>query len=674
MRPKAFLLLVCTVAASAGVSMSEAGGQPLRMSDDARQRTGAASAAACRPKTKRSQVKLVAGASGADRAPRLGLLGALMLVNRGRRSAAATVITSVATPKARTASPKLPLRLGTIRAHRAATLTLRFAGTFLPRRTYPVVVRGRYRVRTRRYCFSVRGLLRIPPRSPGTARLTSRSIAAHSVRSGEFPHQKLEFDDDVNPELWLVPTASRSPERRTAPGTAATAAPRNPGAPYLSTLIPSLVPLAGQVVFNRISSLGLTSGNTNGTASSTAEPSGASGGGVIFVSANWTAAYSTDGGVTYRQLDPTTIFPNDAVGYCCDQIVQYVPSIDRFVWLLQGNGYRLAVARPADIINSGGTAWTYWNLTPGLFGQPAGTGFDYPDLSVGNRQLYLSWDAGSQCPARCTSGFQVARTSLAGLQAGGTITIEFTNPADGQMAWGSHVSQDTGDEVFWAGHNSNQSLRVFSLREGSGSYFWRDRGVGTWANNAPTSTTPDGQDWLAKNFNGPNGNSFPRNGVIGATRSSGRVWFAWSAGTDRTFRQAHIELVQFDPSNNFARLQQVQIWNSSYAFAYPALSTNICTGEIGLSFEFGGGGNYENHVVGFWGDFIAWITTASDVGSTRFGDYVTIRQLPLSRTNFGNLFVAFGYGLNRAAPPATGTTTDVRYVLFGRPAGTCAPG
>ncbi len=83
-----------------------------------------------------------------------------------------------------------------------------------------------------------------------------------------------------------------------------------------------------------------------------AEPSGGvTAGGVVFTTANWTAAYSTDGGVNFTQLDPTTIFPNDTVGFCCDQIVQYVPSIGRFFWLLQGNGYRLAMASPQDIID-----------------------------------------------------------------------------------------------------------------------------------------------------------------------------------------------------------------------------------------------------------------------------------------------------------------------------------
>ena len=183
------------------------------------------------------------------------------------------------------------------------------------------------------------------------------------------------------------------------------------------------------------------------------------------------------------------------------------------------------------------------------------------------------------------------------------------------------------------------------------------------------SKTPDGQDWLAKNFNGPGGNSFPRNGVIGATRSGNQLWFAWTAGTNNNFQQAHVEMVRFDRSSDFTKAEQVQIWNNDYAFAYPALATNACTGEVGLSFEYGGNNKYyENHVVGFWGDYTAYITTGSNVGTTRFGDYVTIRQAPGTEADPGNLFAAFGYGLNKVG---TSTNTDVHYVLFGRPASSC---
>jgi hypothetical protein len=557
----------------------------------------------------------------------------------------------------------LPFGLGTIPASGAEVFNSNFAGTFAPLGSYQLELKGTYDAGAATYCFDLTSNLVIPPAAPGFAGLgTTLPILPNTVTGAPYPPQPRDFGPGVNNQQWTVPTA-----------------PFEPGAPPPgSTLIlpsltgsaqPSLGPVlsgaSSAIVFDANNGLGLTT-NVSGTA----EPSGASGGGVIFVTANWTAAYSTNGGSTFIQLDPTTIFPRDAVGFCCDQIVQYIPSIDRFVWLLQGNGYRLATASPAQIIASGGTAWTYWNLTPNVFGTCSF--FDYPDMSVGNNQLYMSWDAGSGCSGG--GGFQVVRTSFAGIQAGGTITLGFTDPANGTMAWGGHLMQNTGDEIFWAGHNNNKNMRVFSLQEGSNSYFWRDVGISSWANNAPlTSLTPDNRNWVNFLFNPTTqnpGGGFPANAVLGSTRVGNQLWFGWSAGTDSNFPRPHIEMVTLDRNNNFNKIQQVQVWNPDYAFAYPAFATNICTGEVGMSFEFGGGGNYENHVVGFWGDFIAYITTASDVGSTRFGDYVSIRQAPLTTVNPGNLFTAFGYGVNSVSP-GSGTTSDVHYVLFGRPASSC---
>jgi hypothetical protein len=601
-----------------------------------------------------SPVVLSANSPGVSLQAPNSLLSAVTIANEGTAAAENVKVTAITLSGGTLTSPALPASLGTIPADGSAVLNADFSGgPFVPGQSYGLTVEGTYTVGAYTYCFTVNSDLVVPPAAPGSNTLGTVNVPP-SVTNGPYPPQLPSFDEEVNPQRWTVPTAPFVPGTPTPTGTEVMPAPfGDPPA----------------IVFDANNPLGLISGNFNGQASTVAEPSGGvTGGGIVFATANWTAAYSTNG-TSFTQLDPTTIFPNDAVGYCCDQIVQYVPSIDRFVWLLQGNGYRLAMASPADIVNSGGTAWTYWNLTPGVFG--ACTSFDYPDLSVGNNALYISWDAGTNC----SGGFQVARIALTGtnsLQNAGTITIGFTHPSDGPMAWGSHLSQDTGDEIFWAGHNNNSNMRVFSLAEGSNTYFWRDVGISSWANNAPTSLTPDGQDWLAKNFNGPGGNSFPRNGVIGATRSGSEIWFAWTAGTDNNFQQPHVEMVQLNRANNFHKDQQVQIWNNDYAFAYPALATNACTGEVGMSFEYGGNSTYyENHVVGFWGDYVAYITTGSDVGTNRFGDYVTVRQAPPTDTDPGNLFAAFGYGLNKVPAPGTGTNTDVHYILFGRPASVC---
>ena len=83
------------------------------------------------------------------------------------------------------------------------------------------------------------------------------------------------------------------------------------------------------------------------------------------------------------------------------------------------------------------------------------------------------------------------------------------------------------------------------------------------------------------------GGGFPKNAVLGSTRVGNQLWFAWSAGTDGNFSKPHVEMVTLDRGNNFNKTQQVQIWNPDYAFAYPALSRNACTNEIGLSWSSG---------------------------------------------------------------------------------------
>jgi hypothetical protein len=552
----------------------------------------------------------------------------------------------------------LPAVLGEIDAGQNAVIQAVFSASGLSQGVpYTLQVNGSYRPvdkgtqQDQGHVFSLATGIVLPPTAEsgalGAPLLNNTTEKGSSVSGAPFKHIPLPQNfDEANEAGPPVPTGPSVALPNAIPG---------------GTMFMNDPPGDPSVAFTANDPLSLISGGFNGQASTTAEPSGgANGGGVIFATANWTAAYSTNGGSSFTQLDPTTIFPNDAVGYCCDQVIQYVPSIDRFVWLLQGTGYRIATASPADIKNYGATAWTYWNLTPTFFGL-AGKSLDYPDMSVGDNDLYLSFD-------EVGTGLMVVRISLAQLQAGGTIFVEWTDPKNGGPAYGGHVMQDTGNEIFWAGHNSTSQMRIFSLAEGSTTYFWRDINIGSWSNTGLSSTTPDGNDFLTKLRN------FPGNAVIGATRALGPgeedgLWFAWSAGTDGNFKQPHVEMVTLDKNNNFKPVQQVQIWNPSYTFVYPSLATNACTGEVGFSLEGGGSGNYENHLVGFWGDFVAYITTNSNIGTTRYGDYVTIRQDDTPGLN-GAFFDAFGYGLNKPGVGQTGTQTDVRYVQFGR-AGDC---
>ncbi len=394
------------------------------------------------------------------------LVVATRLNNTSEKDAFRVEIDSIRLESAELLSPKaFPLAVGEIEPEKNVTVQADFNSSHLEQgKPYRLVVHGTYRPKRKepdhddgkqgndeRREFTVSDDITLPRVSPGSAQVKSSKIEPQTVTGGHYPHREPNFEEKENGSRWTVPTGPFVAGKPTPTGTATQKAPRTPGDPP-------------GVTFNANDGLGI-----NG--STIAEPSGAVGGGVVFVTANFYAAYSKDGGATFTKLDPTTIFPNDNVGLCCDQIVQYVPSIDRFIWLLQGtdasavqqpNGQRIASASPAQIISSSGTSWTYWDLTPGVFGEPIGTGFDYPDLSVGTNYLYMSWDVGwPGCPKGCSNGHLVARSPLSQIKAGGTIGLDYTTPSDSSSAWGAHLTQDTGNEIFWVGqqNNSSQSLR-----------------------------------------------------------------------------------------------------------------------------------------------------------------------------------------------------------------------
>jgi hypothetical protein len=552
----------------------------------------------------------------------------------------------------------------------------------------------------------------LPP-APGSADLRHATAEAHA--SGHFPH----FDSRSEGEegevtanetrAGLVPGAPVRGSLAPAEGSSSVNAGPTPvplpgldvGLPPGATAARALdAPDPPPLVFFRNTSVksNVSFCRPQGTGRFCVWPpdtSGANDGRIVLTTGNWVTfgALSTDGGASFSSLDPTTIFPSGPTvrfefprarlldkGICCDQVVQFVPRINRFIWLMQfcgtgstctqgRNKLRIAAASPAEVAKGTGGSWTYWDLSSATFGLDStkNPNMDYPDLSVGNNSLYVSVD-------NVNVGLLTARIPLSEIANNQTIHIDFNQPAiDGLVAYAGHLTQNVGDTEYWAGHVDNKTLRVFSMRDGEGVYSWRDVGIDSWCNGDHSSLVPGGTDWLA----GASGFPVNQNAVLGAARridpSSGRpeLWFAWGAGhamatgTPGTcgFAQSHIQIAVLDAAD-YSKLQQAQVWNQNIAFAYPALASNV-NGDIGMSLGYGGGGSHANHAVGIWGDFVVYGTTASDTSIGRFGDYVTIRRS-------GRLFSAEGYGMNQPSGttcpvPATGDCFDPHYVLFGRP-------
>ena len=372
-----------------------------------------------------------------------------------------------------------------------------------------------------------------------------------------------------------------------------------------------------------------------------------------------------------RLLDPTTIFPSgpskDAAGnfldngLCCDQKLLYVPQIDRFIWLMQfcGTGpggclnginrVRIAAASTQDVINSNGTSWTYWDLLSSTFNLGTTT-MDYPDLSLGDNYLYFSSDSVSQ-------GLLVVRIPLTEIRDALTINMNYTTPSDSSLAYGGHISQNTGNAVYWAGHVDSSTICIFSFPESSGQYSWRDVAINSWPNGTISSNAPDGNDWLQFL-----GGQFPKTAVLGITRrTNNEVWFAWTGSSNSNFKNAQVQVLELNISD-YSVISQWQIWNDAYAFAYPSLATNS-NGEVGISLAWGGNSFYGNNAVGILGDFIVWYPELSDADvAARFGDYFNVaRNTPNSL-----LFDASGYAVLKNTPPVTGTRFDPYYIQFGR--------
>ena len=260
----------------------------------------------------------------------------------------------------------------------------------MPDKQYLLKVKGTYVAEGRTFHFVLHRRISLPPPVSGEDEASTGSAESNVVSDAPFPPDIIVGppEAEVNP---LGPPVPTGPLRGSV-------TPTSPAAEVLEPEVLEPVEdadlgvfrvkpqqVANPLVFVRNTPFRITGGVPR-------DPSGASSGNVVLASGNTYASLSTDGGRTFTQLDPTTIFPNrDATGnlidggLCCDQVIHYIPSINRFVWLMQfnrarrpmdpaggaatgPNRLRIAVASPQGIIDSGGTAWTFWDLTSGTFG------------------------------------------------------------------------------------------------------------------------------------------------------------------------------------------------------------------------------------------------------------------------------------------------------------------
>lgn len=341
------------------------------------------------------------------------------------------------------------------------------------------------------------------------------------------------------------------------------------------------------------------------------EPSVAENGETVMTTGNFWVSLSEDGGQTFTSVNPTTIFPEDYGGFCCDQVLQYIPQYDLFVWLLQyrassgENAIRIAVQNTEGVRNSDGTAWTYWDFVNTTFAS-SGT-LDYNDMSFGRTYLYWTSSIGGG------ANRYVVRVPLRQLQDRTTVNFQFTQST---RAYWSHVSQNGQNGVYWAGHEDNSTMLVYSMMDGDNFYSWREVPINSWPNNTITSTAADGTDWLQ--------DASWKTYVRAVAVRGNSVYFAWNASDGGGFPESHVQIVRIN-TNSFTLQDQMQIWNPDFAFAYPYFETNA-EGQLGMVVAFGGGPYDASSGVGVWGDFVIYYPRLSSSSRNNYGHYHTARR------------------------------------------------
>jgi hypothetical protein len=402
-----------------------------------------------------------------------------------------------------------------------------------------------------------------------------------------------------------------------------------------------------------------------GAAFAVGEPSVADAGRDVMYAFNWDAVYSTDGGQTFREIDPHTTFPADAGGFGCDQVVQYDPSTKVFIWALQyhckGNGVnliRIAWASAPNLERYGPHAWSWFDLSPTAIAGRTNTYLDQPRLAFSPKFLYISLRQGAlTLDKRGTpNGGNLEHTAVVRIPRS-----SFANPL-GRLAslpygWALldpislRVAQNVqGPREYFVGHNDTSKLTVAWVNDDSNSIYLQDIDSPTIATGGPTLAQQQ-RNWTSKTPGGDNMLDHlgigQQTAVTGVTQGGdGTLWAAWSEGRDspdgtRQYPQPHIGVAELQPipgHAGFTLQAQNEYVGPSVAYALPDLATDA-SGEVAFDLVWGGGGLYfANHAVGFLRSrdhrSNAFDPVADQLGTSDspfpgnpFGDYETVRPI-----------------------------------------------
>jgi hypothetical protein len=373
------------------------------------------------------------------------------------------------------------------------------------------------------------------------------------------------------------------------------------------------------------------------------EPSASIARDTAFLTSNWTAGISADGGHTFTYVNPYTRFAAVDGGFCCDQRCIYDSAQDITIWYLQYSSstttnrgsIRIAVAVGRDGLRN--NQWHSWVFQPEHFNQPAGRWLDFPDVALSNGYLYC---ASNVFDFAGTNQNSVAwRMSLADLRdAGGLGYSYFTRQSPGSTnllggAGSFRFAQGPGTTKYLATHVNTSTLRVARWTDSPDSAFYNDRAVPTWLNGTRNAPAPNGVNWMG----------FHDRRVQTGYQVATEYGFLWSCEEDPANSRPFpfIRAARFRTSDN-TLIQAEDIWNASYGLGYPGCATNA-RGDKGVVMATGGSARHVRSVAfivdqyepNFFGQ--VWGNLSSPTNSpptARWGDYFTCVRHSYSTQTF----------------------------------------
>jgi hypothetical protein len=453
------------------------------------------------------------------------------------------------------------------------------------------------------------------------------------------------------------------------------AAPRRPGPPAIpeaaapegGDLAP--LPLAPNTI-NLFQNTSLMAVPSAGNLSAVSEPSTAEGGANVFFTSNWFAARSTNGGASFSLVNPYSTFPSANGGFCCDQDTIYDAGHGLFVWLLQYvNDANGNIDRLAYTTNPAG-AWSYVDLKPedisggGIFVNS--DWFDFPHLTVGTNDLYITTNVFTNGGAFRAA--QIIRVSLAQLAAGSGIVVTdryySTSPALYAPA------QGTAGTVYFFGHASTSTLRVFSWPEG-GAVASTDVPHASYIQSAGSYSCVDTDGFDAC--------AFESSRPMAAWVSGGKIGVLWQAGkgTDGlgTFTYPYVKILVLNEATK-ALQADTALYSNDRAWFYPSAAPNGA-GTVGGTVGWAGGSykpscgvwisdaNSGASPAGFPMQVMQVAASTHNTSRNRWGDFLRARKSTTSAEQWvGTCYTLQGGNTNGFAEP--------RYLRFGRDPSACA--